>query len=49
MSSLFQAGSFLHPTNERFSEGMDNFYPVVESCGHIARGLESGGLIALRS
>ena len=27
---------------------MVNFQPVAESCGHIAGGLESGGLIALR-
>ena len=40
-------GSFLYPANEKFSEGMVNFQPVVESCGHIARGLESGGLVAL--
>jgi len=27
---------------------MINFYPVVESCAHVAGGLESGGLVALR-
>ena len=36
-------GSFLYTTNEKFSEGMVNFKPVAESCGHIARGLELGG------
>ena len=44
----FLMGSFLYTTNEKFSEGMLNFWPAVESCGHVARGLESGGLIALR-
>ena len=41
-------GSFLYPANEKFSEEMVSVWPVVESCGHVARGLESGGLIALR-
>ena len=27
---------------------MVHYYPVAESCSHVARGLESGGLIALR-
>ena len=27
---------------------MVNFQPVVESCGHVARDLKSGGLVALR-
>ena len=40
--------SFLYSANEKFSEGMVNFQPVVESCGHVAKGLESGGLVALR-
>ena len=47
-------GSLLYPTNEKFSEGMVNFQPVVESCGHGAGGLDllvevvAGGLVALR-
>ena len=41
-------GSFLNSANEKFSEEMVNFWPVVESCGQVAGGLESGGLIALR-
>ena len=47
-------GSFLCPANEKFSEGMVKFQPVVESCGHGARGLDllveivAGGLVALR-
>ena len=46
--SSLSDGVFLTPRNEKFSEGMVNFQPVVESCGHIARSLESVGLVALR-
>ena len=46
MSSLSDRVVYL--TNEKLSDGMVNFWPVAESCGHIARGLESSGLLALR-
>ena len=46
--SSFLMGSFLYSTNEKFSEGMVYFLPVVESFAHVTGVLESGGLVALR-